>query len=91
LQLPREIVVEESGEFRETCPPQVAENGDPEPSLSGRSVRKVQRLERELVLRPLYGYFPYGTEEAPDTLSPQKGTGDEIVQAQEKFWGACNQ
>jgi 5-methylcytosine-specific restriction endonuclease McrA len=33
LQLPREIVDEKSGELREACPPQVAENGNPEPSL----------------------------------------------------------
>jgi len=32
LQLPREIVVEKSGEFREACPPRVVENGNPEPS-----------------------------------------------------------
>ena len=32
LQLPREIVVEKSGEFREACPPLPVENGNPEPS-----------------------------------------------------------
>ena len=32
LQLPREIVVEKSGEFREACPPLEVENGNPEPS-----------------------------------------------------------
>jgi 5-methylcytosine-specific restriction endonuclease McrA len=32
LQLPREIVVEKSGEFREACPPLFVENGNPEPS-----------------------------------------------------------
>ncbi|MBW1921242.1 MAG: hypothetical protein JRI81_13620 [Deltaproteobacteria bacterium] len=32
LQLPREIVVEKSGEFREACPPPHMENGNPEPS-----------------------------------------------------------
>jgi hypothetical protein len=32
LQLPREIVVEKSGEFREACPPIDVENGNPEPS-----------------------------------------------------------
>jgi hypothetical protein len=42
--------------------------------------RKVQRLERKLVP---YGY---GLGEAPDTLSPRDGTGEEIVQAQKKFW-----
>ena len=31
-QLPREIVVEKSGEFREACPPLPVENGNPEPS-----------------------------------------------------------
>jgi hypothetical protein len=33
LQLPREIVVEKSGEFREACLPQFEEKGNPEPSL----------------------------------------------------------
>jgi hypothetical protein len=32
LQLPREIVVEKTGEFREACPPLTVENGNPEPS-----------------------------------------------------------
>ncbi|MDP6179895.1 MAG: hypothetical protein QGG48_08400 [Desulfatiglandales bacterium] len=32
MQLPREIVVEKSGEFREACPPLDMENGNPEPS-----------------------------------------------------------
>jgi len=32
LQLPREIVDEKSGEFREACPSLDAENGNPEPS-----------------------------------------------------------
>ena len=32
LQLPREIVVEKSGELRETLLPYVMENGNPEPS-----------------------------------------------------------
>jgi len=32
LQLPREIVVEKSGEFREACPSLNVENGNPEPS-----------------------------------------------------------
>jgi len=32
LQLPREIVVEKSGEFREAYPPHQAEHGNPEPS-----------------------------------------------------------
>jgi len=32
LQLPREIVVEKSGEFRGACPPLEVENGNPEPS-----------------------------------------------------------
>ena len=33
LQLPREIVVEKSGEFREAYPSHQAEHGNPEPSL----------------------------------------------------------
>jgi len=44
LQLPREIVVEKLGEFREACPSPKVKDGNPEPSpdyMSG----KVQRLE----------------------------------------------
>jgi hypothetical protein len=40
LQLPREIVVEKSGELREACLPYFTENGNPEPSPGG--VRKVR-------------------------------------------------
>ena len=32
LQLPREIVVEKSGELKEACLPYITENGNPEPS-----------------------------------------------------------
>ncbi len=32
LQLPREIVVEKSGELKEACLPYIKENGNPEPS-----------------------------------------------------------
>ena len=47
--------------------------------------RKVQRLELKLVPRGR------ASGEAPDTPSPENGTGEKIVQAQKKFWGACNQ
>ena len=40
LQLPREIVVEKSGEFREACPPLHVENGNPEPSPEPRLFRE---------------------------------------------------
>jgi len=52
LQLPRGIVVEKSGEFKETCLPYITGNGNPEPSPDRlKRSGKVQRLERELVLR----------------------------------------
>jgi hypothetical protein len=37
LQLPREIVDEKSGEFREACPSPRAKNGNPEPSPAGEN------------------------------------------------------
>jgi hypothetical protein len=47
VQLPREIVVEKSGELKEAIIPYDTENGNPEPSPDRSG--KVQRLERELV------------------------------------------
>lgn len=75
LQLPRETVVEKSGEFREACPSRESWNGNPERSLpKGLSVgRNVQRL---------------GAEE-PNPIKPHKRptplaltrAGEEIVRA----------
>ena len=64
-QLPREIVVEKSGEFREAYPSHQAEHGNPEPSpetsifREGAETRASARTLRE----KLGG-------EAPDTLIP---------------------
>ena len=68
LQLPQEIVVEKSGEFREACPLLKGENGNPEPSLAtyggeGAETRAFART-------------PEGIPgEAPDTLTPLFGEG----------------
>ncbi len=73
LQLPREIVVEKSGEFR-GIRHQEKVSDNPEPSPENAS-GKVQRLSREGVL------FVSDGEEAPDTLTSIRRKGDEIVQA----------
>jgi hypothetical protein len=85
LQLPREIVVEKSGELREACQPYNTENGDPEPSpdrisavRKGAETRaKARTLSRARGKRPT------------PSLRPTEA-GDEIVQARKKFWGSCN-
>jgi 5-methylcytosine-specific restriction endonuclease McrA len=68
LQLPREIVVEKSGEFREACPPTKLENGNPEPSPElplFREGAETRASARTLRAKP--------GGEAPDTLSPILG------------------
>ena len=67
LQLPREIVVEKSGEFREACLPQDAGNGNPEPSPAAR-VGDREGAETRASARTPDGSFHPG--EAPDTLPP---------------------
>jgi len=65
LQLPREIVVEKSGEFREACPSLSAENGNPEPSPEPSLFREgAETRASARTLRDKLG------GEAPDTLTP---------------------
>jgi len=65
LQLPREIVVEKSGEFREACPSLQAENGNPEPSPEPSLFREgAETRASARTLRDKLG------GEAPDTLIP---------------------
>ncbi len=84
LQLPRETAVEKPGEFREACPPSVAENGNPEPSLEPLGLWEGAET-RALAHTPelFRGKRPAPSRQATDA-------GEEIVQAQEKFWGPCN-
>ncbi len=82
LQLPRETVVEKSGEFREACPSPMAKNGNPEPSpelsllREGAETRALARTPESF----LRGKRPTPYRQVADA-------GEEIVQAQEKFWG----
>ncbi len=83
LQLPREIVVEKSGEFREACLPQDAGNGNPEPSPAAR-VGDREGAETRASARTPDGSSIRGKRPTP---YPQEiGAGEEIVQAQKKFW-----
>ena len=82
LQLPREIVVEKSGEFREACPPPHMENGNPEPSPELSLFR--EGAETRASARTPDGSSIRGKRPTP---YPQEiGAGEEIVQAQKKFW-----
>jgi hypothetical protein len=85
LQLPREIVVEKSGELKEACLPYITENGNPEPSPDhAESVREgAETRARARTLRKDRGKRP-----TPSLREIE--AGDEIVQAQKKFWGSCN-
>ena len=65
LQLPREIVVEKSGEFREACPSLEVKNGNPEPSPELSLFR--EGAETRASARTLRGKLG---GEAPDTLIP---------------------
>jgi len=85
LQLPREIVVEKSGELKEAILPYYTENGNHEPSPDRiESVREgAETRARARTLGKAQGKRP--------TPSPRfTGAGDEIVQAQKKFWDSCN-
>jgi hypothetical protein len=84
MQLPREIVVEKSGEFREACLP-YEENGNPEPS-PGRAKMAGEGAETRAQARTLNSV--QGKRPTPTLQYPE--AGEEIVQAQKKFWGACN-
>jgi len=78
-------VVEKSGEFREACLPQDAGNGNPEPSPDrNRTIREgAETRASARTLKKIQGKCP--------TPSPHyHEAGEEIVQAQKKFWGTCN-
>ena len=85
LQLPREIVVEKSGEIKEACLPYVMENGNPEPSPDqAESVRE----GAETRARARTPGLAWGKRPTPSLWMTK--AGDEIVQAQGKSWGTCN-
>ena len=85
LQLPREIVVEKSGELKEACLPYNTENGNPEPSPDwAESVREGAETRAEArTLSEARGKRPTPSLRLAEA-------GDEIVQAQKKFWDTCN-
>jgi hypothetical protein len=85
LQLPREIVVEKSGELKEACLPYKTEKGNPDPSPDqAGSVREGAETRAEArTLSKARGKRP-----TPSLRFIE--AGDEIVQAQKKFWGTCN-
>jgi hypothetical protein len=85
LQLPREIVVEKSGEFREACLPYRTENGNPEPSPDRKKMIR-EGAETRAYARTLRD--SQGKRPTPSLWFTK--AGDEIVQAQKKFWGPCN-
>ena len=85
LQLPREIVVEKSGELKEACLPYSTGNGNPEPSLDTFMSIKEGAETRAEARTP--GYFR-GKRLTPSLRVFE--AGDEIVQSQKKFWGNCN-
>ena len=85
LQLPREIVVEKSGELKEACLPYITENGNPEPSLD-RAESVKEGAETRAQARTLSK--ARGKRPTPSLRVIE--AGDEIVQAQKKFWGSCN-
>ncbi|MFH1944185.1 MAG: hypothetical protein ABIK95_01025 [Acidobacteriota bacterium] len=85
LQLPREIVVEKSGELKEAFIPYLTGNGNPEPSPDTvKSIREGAETRAEA--------------RTPDCVRGKRptpslryyGAGDEIVQSWEKFRGSCN-
>jgi len=85
LQLPREIVVEKSGELKEAYLPYGTENGNPEPSPDrAESVR--EGAETRAQARTLSD--TRGKRPTPSLWFTE--AGDEIVQAQKKFWDSCN-
>ncbi len=85
LQLPREIAVEKSGEFREACFPRDTENDNPEPSLD-RKMTVREGAETRANARTLIKI-----QWKRPTPSPRYSeAGEQIVQAHKKFWGTCN-
>ena len=85
LQLPRGIVVEKSGELKETCLPYITGNGNPEPSPDRRFKVREGAETRAKARTPAMSWG-----KRPTPYLRITGTGDEIVQAQKKFWGPCN-
>ncbi|MFC2156233.1 hypothetical protein ACFLT9_00210 [Acidobacteriota bacterium] len=85
LQLPREIVVEKSGELKEAFIPYGTGNGNPEPS-PGHDIRIREGAETRARARTP----EYLRGKRPTPSVQFSGTGDEIVQSQKKFWGSCN-
>jgi len=85
MQLPREIVVEKSGELKEACLPYITGNGNPEPSPDRRFEVGEGAETRARARTP-----DKSRRKRPTPYLRISGTGDEIVQAQKKFWGPCN-
>ncbi len=85
LQLPREIVVEKSGEIKEAFIPYLAENGNPEPSPVDF---KVGGEGAETRASARTADFVRRKRPTPSVWFAKPG--DEIVQAQKKFWDSCN-
>jgi len=77
-------VVEKSGELKGACPSPGAKNGNPEPSPEhlmfgeGAETRALARTP-EIPRR-----------KRPTPYRQVVDAGEEIVQAQKKFWGPCN-
>ena len=76
---------EKSGEFREAYPSLKAKNGNPEPS-PGKLKMVREGAETRAYART--SDLIWGKRPTPNLH--MCGTGDEIVQAQKKFWGTCN-
>ena len=81
VQLPREIVVEKSGEFREAYPSHLAEHGNPEPSLASTKKSKEGAETRASARTP---EIIWGKRPTPNPYCSEEG--EEIVQAQKKSW-----
>jgi len=84
LQLLRETADEKSGEFREACPSFNWKNGNPEPSpedfMFGEGAETRASARTPDIIRG----------KRPTPYRQVTGAGEEIVQAQKKFWGPCN-
>ncbi len=85
LQLPREIVVEKSGELKEAFLPYSTENGNPEPSPDAVISTREGAETRAEARTP-----GYSRRKRPTPSLRIFEAGDEIVQSQKKFWGNCN-
>jgi hypothetical protein len=90
VQLPREIVDEKSGEFREAYPSLKAEKGNPEPSPGQLKGVREGAETRAYARTPDPPDYIRGWGKRPTPDLHMCGKGEEIVQAQKKFWGSCN-